>query len=157
MQRRQISVLAFILCLAGSGGRAHTQPAGCYPIDQSAAKCECSIDTKWSVDLDLDDDQVPDFRQVRWEADGYCLLRGGARLTQRDTAEALFAVNGVELNMMAWPYQGGGDRDREVRPDDSTGARPPTGRRALLGLGQTAGLSLALDPRPRLLGAIHRP
>ena len=103
MQRRWLMVLLLSFWVAASLNLAHAQPAGCYPIDLSAVSSECWIDTKWSVDIDLDGDRAPDFRHVRWEASGYCDIRGATK-TQRDQAEALFAVNGVEVNMMVWPY-----------------------------------------------------
>ena len=109
MQRHWLSVLLFGSMIIASVCGLQAQPDGCYLTVTASPweDCLCDIDTKWSVGIDVDGDQAPDFRQVRWETFGYCSSLGGFARTQRDQAEALFAVNGVELNMMVRPYKSG--------------------------------------------------
>ena len=87
----------------------HAQPNGCPPMPIDCwSPSDCTITTTWSLDLDLDQDGTADFRQVRWTAEQRCYDSNPPFSSfQRDTAEALFAVNGVEMNMMLHPYQDG--------------------------------------------------
>ena len=106
---RLIVLLLAMACLGAALPALHGQPSGCPPMESWwGPDPQCSIETTWVVDLDCDGDGTADFRQVRWLAEQRAYSpRSNASSFQRDTAEALFAVNGVELNMMAWPYQGG--------------------------------------------------
>ena len=104
-----IVLLLATACLGAALPALHGQPSGCPPMPIDCwSPSDCTITTTWSLDLDLDQDGTADFRQVRWTAEQRCYDSNPPFSSfQRDTAEALFAVNGVEMNMMLHPYQDG--------------------------------------------------
>ena len=104
---RLIVLLLAMACLGAALPALHGQPSGCPPMDYwCRTPSNCSIEVNWTVEIDCNGDGLTDFRQVRFVAEQRCIDATESSF-QRDEAEALFAVNGVEMNMMAWPYQGG--------------------------------------------------